>query len=164
MFNSTEIKANKENTWFTPQSFFKLINGEFDLDPCSVSYRPFNIAKNTVEHDKGGCGLLLDWKNCGRMFINPPYGKEIIPFLDKFLKEKPSGIVLIFARMGNKQIQKLISEGCYAFIMRRRIKFIAKNGDISGNAGTDSMLLFWDKNEIKNIKHEGVFIQSLKDF
>ena len=41
------------NTWFTPPQYVRNF-GEFDLDPCTESFRPFDTAKNHIEHDRGG--------------------------------------------------------------------------------------------------------------
>lgn len=44
-FVSTDPQShNSENTWFTPIEFSKI--HPFDLDPCTVSYRPHDMAKN----------------------------------------------------------------------------------------------------------------------
>ena len=147
-----------ENTWFTPKEFIEKIDGNFDLDPCTVSFRPYNIANINVNHDKGECGLTIDWRQL-RCFINPPYGKEITPFIEKFIKEKPSGMMLIFARMGSQQVQDLINAGAFLFLLRKRVKFKRKDGSHNGSAGTDSMLVFFDDNEKLKIHHDGVLIQ-----
>lgn len=160
-FTSTEPASHEsENTWFTPRELIDQL-GEFDLDPCTVSFRPFDIAKNHIERDTGGCGLSVPWT--GRVFINPPYGKEIPPFIDKFIKEKPSGYMLIFARMGSDGIQKLIKSGAYLFCLRKRIYFIQKDFIKKTNAGTDSVLVFWNKEELAFLnKIDGVLVGELK--
>ena len=63
----------------TPSGFYNQINGEFkfNFDPC-----PLNL---TPEHD----GLLTDWGR--RCYINPPYGKAILGWLEKALSEIEKG-------------------------------------------------------------------------
>ena len=146
---------NGDNTWFTPLEILDKL-GRFDLDPCSMSFRPFSIAEKTVEHDKGECGLSIPWQ--GRVFINPPYGKEMSPFIKKFIKEKPSGVMLIFARMGNKDVQSLVKEGAYFLMLRKRIKFISREGIQGDSAGADSCLVSWNKEELENIDLEGIIV------
>ncbi len=128
-----------ENTWFTPREFMEKL-GDFDLDPCTVSYRPFDIARISFEYDIGTCGLKNDW--FGDVWLNPPYGKEIMPFVDKFIDHK-QGVMLIFARMGSEGIQKLIGSGAHFYFLRKRVKFINKSGEINSNAGVDSCLVFY---------------------
>lgn len=42
-----------ENTWFTPKEFIDNL-GPFDLDPCTMSFRPYNTASRHIEFDMGG--------------------------------------------------------------------------------------------------------------
>lgn len=148
-----------ENTWFTPQSIIQAL-GPFDMDVCTVSWRPFNTARLHIEHDKGHCSLRADWH--GFVWMNPPYGKEIEPFIKKF-KEHRSGIALVFARMGASWMQDWIRNGGGVYLLRKRIRFINKdNMKSSGNAGTDSCLLFLgDKARVRIEASglEGVFIK-----
>ncbi len=59
-FISTDPQThNSENTWFTPRDLIEKLGG-FDLDPCTVSFRPYNIANINVNYDKGECGLTID--------------------------------------------------------------------------------------------------------
>lgn len=147
---------NSENTWFTPKIFFELL-GPFDLDPCTMSFAPFKTATISVCRDLGQCGLEYNWE--GRVWLNPPYGKEITPFLDKFKAHK-KGICLIFARMGSEQIQNLLNHGAYLYCLRNRIAFINKEGISSTNAGCDSCFIFYDADEIINVtKFKGVLLR-----
>ena len=130
---------NSENTWFTPIEFKKL--GVFDLDPCTVSYRPHDMAVENFEYDKEQCGLELAWH--GDVWLNPPYGKEITPFIEKFIMHK-KGVMLIFARMGNKDVQKVVKSGACFYMLRKRIHFIDKNHKKHTNAGADSCLVFYE--------------------
>lgn len=158
-FASTDPPSHSsENTWFTPYSFIEKL-GEFETDPCTVSFRPFDIAKNNIEFDCGQDGLLLNWKASGRMFINPPYGKDITSFIDKFITEKPYGVMLIFSRMGTEGVQRMIKNGAHCLLLRKRVRFIRKDGSIGGSAGTDSMLVFWNASEIENLKVDGVVVK-----
>jgi hypothetical protein len=161
-FTSTDpASGNSENTWFTPKKIIDQL-GEFDTDPCTVSYRPFNIGKEfNLSYDNGACGLIPKWDKCGRMFINPPYGKELAPFMEKFIIEKPRGVMLIFARMGNEYVQRAIKSGAYCFLLRKRISFVKKDLSKASTSGADSMLVFWNLSEMDHIKLDGVLIQGV---
>jgi hypothetical protein len=160
-FTNTDPQNHQsENTWFTPKHFIDLL-GPFDLDPCTVSYRPFDTAINHIEYDKGQCGIETEWK--GKVWLNPPYGKEISPFINKFIEHK-DGVMLIFARMGNIDVQKLIQAGAYLYMLRKRVCFYNKNGIKVTNAGTDSMLVFFDDSFICKLQQPdliGVFVRGL---
>jgi len=152
-FTNTDPQSHSsENTWFTPKEFIDAL-GPFDLDPCTVSYRPFDTAKNHIEHDKGFNSLEMEWS--GDVWLNPPYGKEIMPFIEKFSKHK-HGVMLIFARMGSKGVQHLIRTGATFYFLRKRIKFIQKDLTEDTNAGTDSALVFYqDKYMYRAVNFEG---------
>jgi phage N-6-adenine-methyltransferase len=66
--------------WSTPQWLFDALDAEFGftLDPCSTHenakcHRHFTMEEN---------GLLRDWTD-ERVFMNPPYGEEIGPWMAK---------------------------------------------------------------------------------
>lgn len=140
---------NSENTWFTPKWILEGL-GKFDLDPCTMSNRPFDTAEKHVCRDTGACGLSTPW--FGRVWLNPPYGEEIGPFIDKFIAHR-KGVMLVFARMGSPGIQKLISSGAYFFFIRNRVRFIDKDGVMAKyNPGADSCLIFFNREEIINIR------------
>lgn len=157
-FTSTDPQNHQgENTWFTPRRFIAIL-GPFDLDPCTVSFRPFDTAHRHIERDKGGCGLSFIWS--GDVWLNPPYGRELMPFIDKFIAHR-QGVMLIFARMGSEGVQKLLSAGANAYCLRQRVHFIHKDGVKKTNAGTDSMLVFFDEKYRAKVKtFEGVLICS----
>lgn len=68
----TTVKNTSEKT---PDSFYNQLNNEFDFnfDPCPLNPNP------TTD------GLKIPWKE--RVFINPPYGKEIRGWLEKAINE-----------------------------------------------------------------------------
>lgn len=158
-FTNTEPQSHQsENTWFTPKKFIDVL-GPFNLDPCTMSYRPFETALNNYCHDLGVNGLEREW--FGDVWLNPPYGKQIMPFIDKFIEHK-KGIMLIFARMGSEGVQKALNSGAYCYCLRRRIYFIHKDGEKATNAGTDSCLIFFDKKYItKCLAFDGVLIKGI---
>jgi hypothetical protein len=82
------------NVWLTPPDVLAKL-GEFDLDPCACTNRPWDTAKHhfTVEDD----GLAQDWGPYARLYVNPPYGPHTGIWLNK-LAQHGRGIALIFAR------------------------------------------------------------------
>lgn len=159
-FTNTEPQSHEsENTWFTPEEFIDAL-GPFDLDPCTVSYAPFETAWVMGHHDQGYCGIKEAWK--GDVWLNPPYGKQIRPFIEKFKRHK-EGVMLIFARMGSEGVQDLIKSGAYIYCLRKRVFFLNKEGQKVTNAGTDSCLVFYDPKFISRCKSfDGVLIQGVR--
>lgn len=156
-FTNTEPQNHQsENTWFTPKALIDAL-GPFDLDPCTVSYRPFDTAKAHIEFDHGTDGLAVSW--WGDVWLNPPYGKQILPFIEKFIQHR-KGIMLIFARMGSEGVQRLVKEGAYVYCLRKRIHFLNKEGKKVTNAGTDSILVFFDEKYLDRcLAFDGVMVR-----
>lgn len=68
--------SSKSDDWATPEGFSKKY-GSFDLDPCAD-------ATNTqapLYFDKSQDGLKQKW--FGRVWMNPPYGRDIANWIEK---------------------------------------------------------------------------------
>jgi len=64
--------------------------GAIDLDPCSNSRERPNVT--AAQHfTRADDGLSKDW--CGRVFMNPPYGREIDEWIRKLVDEVTAGRV-----------------------------------------------------------------------
>ena len=153
------VSHQGENTWFTPREFINAL-GPFNLDPCTVTYRPFDTAAFHYEFDAGSNGLEMPWD--GDVWLNPPYGKEINPFIDKFIDYK-RGCALIFARMGAPYCQALASAGATFCFLRKRVAFIDKTGVKRSNAGADSCIVFFDEKYAARLANnfECVFMEAI---
>lgn len=133
------------NTWFTPPEIFEPL-GEFDLDPCTQSFKPYEIAHKNIYHDLNECGLLTPWY--GRVWLNPPYGKNIGLWLDK-LEDHGNGIALVFSRTETKWAQKHLKACDAVLFLNRRIKFIREDKIRStNNAANGSMILAYGSDNV----------------
>lgn len=84
--------AMKTDEWLTPPEILRSL-GEFDLDPCAPVKRPWDTAK--WHYDVNDDGLQMPWR--GRVWLNPPFGKEAVKWLRK-MRDHGNGIALIPAR------------------------------------------------------------------
>lgn len=133
----------KTNTWLTPLWIIKAL-GEFDLDPCAF---PGHITAKTRWHGPPlKCGLENDW--FGRVWLNPPYGRNIGKWLKKMDQHK-NGIALVFARTDTKWFHDVKPD--FRFFLKGRIKFLNSNFEESTNAGHGSVLLVWGKDNLQAI-------------
>ena len=130
-FVSTDSANAETTTWLTPLDFLKQL-GRFDLDPCG--FHGHNTADKVIVLPEDG--LKSEWH--GRVWLNPPYGREAKDWLEK-LKTHGDGIALIFARLETKWIQPFLENGF--FQIHGRISFIASDGKTRGNAGAASILI-----------------------
>lgn len=66
--------------WATPQEIFDPLNAEFafTLDPCATA----QTAKCARFYTEAEDGLAQDWRG-ERVFMNPPYGREIYAWTRK---------------------------------------------------------------------------------
>lgn len=131
----------KTNTWLTPLRLVRSL-GEFDLDPCG--FKNHQTAKRLFILPDNG--LTKVWE--GRVWLNPPYGKEQQAWLSK-LQEHGNGVALVFARLDTKWIQPFISQGF--FLLHGRIKFLNEKFQEETNAGAPSMLIPFGRKNIGSI-------------
>ena len=137
------------NTWFTPRDVIDRLGVTFDLDPCTQTYRPYDISETVFCEDKGDDGLLLPWY--GRVWLNPPYGREVKHWLDK-LQSHGNGIALVFSRTETEWAQKCLLGADAVNFMKGRISFMKADGTKGTNAGNGSMLLAFGASNIDIIK------------
>ena len=78
--------SSKTDLWATPQDFFDKLNAEFnfDLDVCATQ----DNAKCPRYFTKLDDGLAQEWR--GKVWMNPPYGREIGKWVEK-AKESARG-------------------------------------------------------------------------
>lgn len=139
-------------TWLTPPYILEAL-GEFDLDPCAPLNRPWDTAKHhyTVEDD----GLIQPW--FGRVWCNPPYGKEMNPFLEKMVTHGGGGIVLIFARTETKAFFDYVWDRADAILfIKGRLKFFKPDGLEGDAAGSPSVLIAYGDREVDVLRNSGI--------
>lgn len=123
--NAIPESGVRETRWLTPPSIVQAL-GVFDLDPCGAPNHV--LAKKTYLLENGQDGLELPWH--GRVWCNPPYGKEAEPFLKK-LASHGSGTALIFARTETRVFfEQVWGRASALLFMRGRVKFL--RADLSG--------------------------------
>jgi hypothetical protein len=153
MANMGNENANvTTTTWLTPPHILKAL-GEFDLDPCSPLNRPWDTAKHhyTIDDD----GLIQPW--LGRVWCNPPYGREMIPFLEKMVLHSGGGIVLIFARTETKAFFDYVWDRADAILfLKGRLQFHYPDGRKGESAGSPSVLIAYGKQEAEVLRTCGL--------
>ena len=83
---------SETDEWYTPReiidSVLAVFGGYIDLDPCSNSKLKPNVPAElhyTMEDD----GLSKSWM--GKIYMNPPYGREIKDWVIKLIEEQEKG-------------------------------------------------------------------------
>ena len=143
--------------WYTPPHIFDGL-GVFDLDPCQpvggVKWIPA-LQYYTLEDD----GLTSEWY--GRVWLNPPYGKQTPQWLSKMHKHH-SGIALLFARTDCAWFHDYVAKADAILFLKGRVKFVDGLGVSGGNgAGSGSMLIAWGDENVKalvGIQNKGYLV------
>jgi len=134
--------------WATPQDFFDKLDGEFNfnLDPCATSEN----AKCPIYFTKKENGLIQAW--FGRVFMNPPYGREIGKWIRKAYLEslRPETFVvcLIPSRTDTKWWHKYVMKAKEIRFIRGRLKFVGVEG-VKHPAMFPSAVVIFDGEKVK---------------
>ena len=83
---------SKSDTWLTPPDWLAKL-GQFDLDPCCPPNMPWRTATHMISRPEDG--LLAKWS--GRVWMNPPFGREAAIWLRK-MRDHGDGVALVPAR------------------------------------------------------------------
>ena len=117
------IHFNKNRSdWRTPIDLFRELDYEFHftLDPCCTHESAKCEKHYTIEEN----GLDQDWSN-EVVFMNPPYGREILKWMKKAYLESKNGVIvvcLVPSRTDTRWWHNYATKGEIRFI-KGRIKF-----------------------------------------
>jgi hypothetical protein len=114
--------------WYTPPEVVQRVVGLFgriDLDPCSNSRTEPAVPAERL-YVREDDGLSREWH--GRVYMNPPYGRELVRWVEKLLAERAAGrvseaVVLVPARTDTAWCG-LLREHPHCFV-RGRLTFSA---------------------------------------
>lgn len=150
---SHQSAAMLKDEWLTPPHIIEAL-GEFDLDPCSPGERrPWNTAKR--HYDITINGLRQPWE--GRVWLNPPYGRETSIWLDR-LADHGNGIALIFARTETDMFFRHVWERADAVLfLRGRLHFHHVDGRrAAANGGAPSCLVAYGRSNVEALERSGL--------
>lgn len=155
--NAQSINMNidtGEKTWLTPPHIIEAL-GPFDLDPCCPPTMPWRTATRMVHWPEDG--LKVDWTG-KRVWCNPPYGREAIPFLRKMAENRTGGgILLIFARTDTSAWQDWIFPYAHSVLfLRGRIRFYRPDGALAEAATAPSALVAYSERDSVCLRNSGL--------
>lgn len=140
-----------KDEWLTPPEILQPL-GKFDLDPCAPieSMRPWSMADNHYTLEDGN-GLEKEW--FGRVWCNPPYGRETGIWLNK-LAAHGNGIALIFARTETKMFVSEVWEKAHSLLfIHNRLFFHHVDGTrAKSNSGAPSVLIAYGEDNSRILK------------
>ena len=137
--------SSKSNEWYTPDKLYQELNNEFNftLDPCCTIQSAKCLNFFTEKED----GLSQTWGG-HKVFMNPPYGREIKDWIKKAYEEslKPNTIVvcLIPARTDTSYWHDYIfSKAFDVRFLRGRIRFETTDGKSNNPAPFPSAVVIF---------------------
>lgn len=150
---SHESQRNESIEWYTPPSIFERIGLRYDLDPCSPGEGKSFVPADkfyTIEDD----GLTSPWE--GKVWMNPPYNSEIVPWMNKF-KEHHNGIALVFSRTDTQWFQNVAATSDLICFISKRVKFYKGGMDHQpGTPGAGSCLIANGKESMDAVLASGL--------
>lgn len=157
----TRPNQGRSVDWITPYEILTTL-GDFALDPCACDPQPWRTAKTMWTFRDNGLGK----KWFGRVWLNPPYGRETGGWLRR-LAEHGNGIALIFARTETKMFHRWVWGKASALLfIKGRLYFYYPNGERSKiNAGGPSVLIAYGAQNAEWLKLsniEGAFVQEVE--
>ena len=121
--------SSKASDWETPQDFFDKLNwrfGPFSLAPCATK----ETAKCTNHYTVNDDGLSKSWKG-HKVFVNPPYGRQIHKWIEKAYNESMDDgtkvVMLVPARTDTKYWHNYIMKAKEVHFVKGRLKFGSSN-------------------------------------
>ncbi len=139
---SHQSAAMLKDEWLTPPEIIKAL-GPFDLDPCAPINRPWDTAERHFSVHNNG--LAQAWE--GRVWCNPPYGREAEQWLAR-CADHGDCIALIFARTETRMFfERVWACASAVFFFYGRLHFHHVDGRrAEANAGAPSCLVAYGDN------------------
>lgn len=154
-FGDTTSGAFTRETWLTPPHILQAL-GRFDLDPCAApAPRPWDTARHHFTLPEVD-GLRAPWR--GRVWLNPPYGKQTGRWLERLAEHPDGGLALVFARTDTRDFQTHVLERADAVLfIAGRITFCHPDGrPADHNGGAPSCLVSYCEAETSTLRLCGI--------
>ncbi len=138
--------------WLTPPWILERL-GEFDLDPCAVTDpRPWPTAYRHIALPENG--LDAPWN--GRVWLNPPYGRDTGAWLRK-MGEHGNGTALVFARTETDSFQLVWDHATAILFIKGRLTFFRPDGtSAAANGGAPSVLIAYGDDDAYMLLNSGI--------
>ena len=133
--------SSATSEWTTPQGLYNKLNSvySFTLDPCCTK----ESAKASTYFTKEDNGLAQSWEG-HTVFMNPPYGRGMAPWIEKAYeegcKDRTKVLALIPSRTDTKWFHSYCMKAQDIKFLKGRLKF----GDSKNGAPFPSMLVLFD--------------------
>ncbi len=147
--------------WQTPPELWGLAaaywGGRIPFDAATVPENPTNALAFATP---AGAGPSPDWSAHGRVWINPPFGRELKHWLAKVVEEHAKGTEIIALLPSARWEQRYFQDALYlanaVTWIRKRVKFIRPStGDRVGGNPYANMFIGWNVDPRRWSEHLG---------
>ncbi|MDE1672645.1 adenine methyltransferase [Nocardia gipuzkoensis] len=141
------------HVWLTPPGLLAAL-GPFDLDPAAApAPRPWDTAAVHIAPPEDG--LAVPWR--GRVFLNPPYGREVGRWLGA-LADHGVGTALVFARTETDWfIEHVWQRATSVLFLHGRLHFYRPDGSRApANSGGPSCLVAYGEDDSAALRDCGI--------
>lgn len=155
LFDTIEPPADMDNAeFYTPLSLIAAL-GTFDLDPCGAQYLPSHRAARWSYNLRNGIdGLTHPWFD--RVWLNPPYGLEIVPWMDR-MAEHGHGTALVPGRTSSGWFQRNVFDAATAVLfVRHRLTFLRAREGASYRASFSSVFAAYGRSDADALRDAGI--------
>ena len=141
-----------EKTWLTPKRIIDAL-GHFDTDPCCPPNMPWRTADKMLTKEDDG--TTAPW--IGRVWLNPPYGRDAWPFLDRMAHYDGGGVALVFSRTDTDAWQLLVFPFAYSILfLKGRLRFCRADGTTGDCATAPSALIAYSPADTDALAKSGL--------
>jgi phage N-6-adenine-methyltransferase len=130
--------------WRTPPELFRELDAEFHftLDPCTTADNPLGTSKFYTEAEDG---LAHDWRY-ERVFMNPPYGREVKSWTYKARKAAERGALVVGLLPASTDLgwwhDDVVAAGAEVRYIRGRVRFLT-DGPYRASGFFSSVIVIW---------------------
>lgn len=154
-FGANATGAYTTETWLTPPALLAAL-GPFDLDPCACpDPRPWPTAAAHYSLPQVD-GLQAPWR--GRVWLNPPYGRQVGRWLARLAAHDGGGLALVFARTDTRDFQQhVLARADAVLFLAGRVTFHHQDGKPARfNGGAPSCLVAYRRADSVALRKSGL--------
>jgi len=140
--------SSERQDWATPWAFILYLRRKFGFVPTLDAAASALNTKSGRYFTACQDSLKQDW--FGHVWLNPPFGKELIGFLQKCADEiKRDEVLSIYALVPARTDTKWFHEivlptAAHVYLIKGRLTFESSSATPGANAPFPSMLIVWD--------------------
>ena len=167
-----QLYTSETPEWYTPEIIIESVLelfGAIDLDPCSNGKGADANVPAKEHYTREDNGLARAWH--GKVYMNPPYGREVAQWVEKVSAEYQAGniseaVILIAARTDTRWFNLLAKTGAVWCAVEGRLLF-STPGVKTSNAAPFPSAIFYLGDNVQDFyhcfKHHGPIYRAIEE-